>query len=380
MAVILNEDQQSIKELVRDFMEKRVKPEIAKYDESGEFPQELYKEAFELGLHSLPIPEEYGGAGLDYTTMAVALEEMGRVDPGFAITVLSTALTLTDVLVGGNDAQKQRAADIIIPGAHGTFAMTEPNAGSDPAGLITTAVKDGDDYILNGTKCFATNGGYADLYVIIATVDKSLRSKGTVAFMVEGGTPGLTIGQHENKMGLRLSNTVTMYLSDVQVPAGNMLGNVGDGLKIALHGLDVGRLYNAAIAVGIAQHAIEEATAYAKVREQFGKPIIANQAIQMMLADMQMNTEAARCMVHNTMKLLDSGVEHVSMEASCCKAFAGDNAVKCATDAVQVLGGYGYSKEYPVEKIMRDSKIFQIFEGTNQIQRIVIAREMAKLY
>ena len=380
MAVILNEDQQSIKSLVRDFMEGSVKPEIAAYDESGEFPQELYKQAFELGLHCLQIPEQYSGAGLDHMSMAVALEEMGRVDPGFAITMLSTALTLTDVLVGGNDAQKQRAADIIIPGAHGTFAMTEPNAGSDPAGLSATAVKDGEDYVLNGVKCFATNGGYADLYVVIATVDKSLRSKGTVAFMVEGGTPGLTVGQHENKMGLRLSNTVTLYLDNVRVPASNMLGGVGDGLKIALHGLDVGRLYNAAIAVGIAQHAIEEATAYAKVREQFGKPIIANQAIQMMLADMQMNTEAARCMVHNTMKLLDSGVEHVSMEASCCKAFAGDNAVKCATDAVQVLGGYGYSKEYPVEKIMRDSKIFQIFEGTNQIQRIVIAREMAKLY
>ena len=361
-------------------MEGSVKPEIAAYDESGEFPQELYKQAFELGLHCLQIPEQYGGAGLDHMSMAVALEEMGRVDPGFAITMLSTALTLTDVLVGGNDAQKQRAADIIIPGAHGTFAMTEPNAGSDPAGLSATAVKDGEDYVLNGVKCFATNGGYADLYVVIATVDKSLRSKGTVAFMVEGGTPGLTVGQHENKMGLRLSNTVTLYLDNVRVPASNMLGSVGDGLKIALHGLDVGRLYNAAIAVGIAQHAIEEATAYAKVREQFGKPIISNQAIQMMLADMQMNTEAARCMVHNTMKLLDSGVEHVSMEASCCKAFAGDNAVKCATDAVQVLGGYGYSKEYPVEKIMRDSKIFQIFEGTNQIQRIVIAREMAKLY
>ena len=380
MAVILTEDQQSIRDLIRDFMENRVKPEIAQYDESGEFPQEIYKDAFEMGLHCLQIPEAFGGAGLDHLTMAIALEEMGRVDPGFAITMLSTALTLTDVLVGGNDEQKQRAADIIIPGAHGTFAMTEPNAGSDPAGLLTTATKDGDEYILNGTKCFATNGGYADLYVIIATVDKSLRSKGTVAFMVEGGTPGLSIGQHENKMGLRLSNTVTMYLDNVRVPASNMLGNVGDGLKIALHGLDVGRLYNAAISVGIAQHAIEEATAYAKVRVQFGKPIIENQAIQMMLADMQMNTEAGRCMLHNTMKLLDSGMEHVTMEASCCKAFCADNAVRCATDAVQVLGGYGYSKEYPVEKIMRDSKIFQIFEGTNQIQRVVIAREMKRLY
>lgn len=380
MAMILTEEQQDLKEMIRDFMEKRIKPEIAKYDESGEFPVELYKEAFEMGLHCLNIPQEFGGEGLDCTTMAVVLEEMGRVDPGFAITMLSNSLTLADVLEGGNEDQKKRAADIIIPGAFGTFAMTEPNAGSDPAGLSTTAVKDGDEWVINGTKCFATNGGYADLFVLIATVDKSMRSKGTVAFMLEGKTPGITIGQHENKMGLRLSNTVTMYLDNVRVPAANMLGGVGDGLKIALHGLDVGRLYNAAISVGIAQHAIEEATAYAKVREQFGKPIIANQMVQCMLADMQMNTEAARCMVHNTMHLLDSGVEHVSMEASCCKAFASDNAVKCATDAVQVLGGYGYSKEYPVEKIMRDSKIFQIFEGTNQIQRLVIAREMGKLY
>lgn len=380
MAMILTEEQQGLKEMIRDFMEKRIKPEIGKYDVSGEFPVELYNEAFEMGLHCLNVPEAFGGAGLDYTTMAVVLEEMGRVDPGFAITMLSNGLTLTDVLVGGNDEQKQRAADIIIPGGYGCFAMTEANAGSDPAGLCTTAVQDGDEWILNGSKCFATNGGYADLFVVIATVDKSLGSKGTVAFMVEGKTPGLTIGQHEDKMGLRLSNTVSFYLDNVRVPAANMLGKVGDGLKIALHGLDVGRLFNAAIAVGIAQHAIEEATAYAKVREQFGKPIIKQQMIQQILADMQMNTEAARCMVHNTMGLLDAGVQKVTMEASCCKAFCGDNAVKCATDAVQVLGGYGYSKEYPVEKIMRDSKIFQIFEGTNQIQRIVISREMAKLY
>lgn len=380
MAMILTEEQQSLKDMVRDFMETRVKPHIAEYDVSGEFPVDLYQEGFEMGLHCLNIPEEFGGAGLDYRTMAVVLEEMGRVDPGYAITMLSNAVTLTDVLVGGNADQKQRAADIIIPGGYGSFSMTEPNAGSDPGALSTMAVQDGDDYILNGAKCFATNGGYADLFIIIATVDKSLGSKGTVAFMVEGKTPGITIGQHENKMGLRLSNTVTMYLDNVRIPAANMLGGIGDGLKIALHGLDTGRLFNAAIAVGIAQHAIEEATAYAKVREQFGKPIIKQQMIQQMLADMQMNTEAARCMVHNSMGLLDAGITHVTMEASCCKAFAGDNAVKCATDAVQVLGGYGYSKEYPVEKIMRDSKIFQIFEGTNQIQRIVIAREMQKLY
>ena len=186
-----------------------------------------YKKAFDMGLHVLNIPEEFGGAGLDHCTPAVALEEMGRVDPGFAITMLSTAVTLQDVLVGGTDEQKQRAADIIIPGGHGSFSMTEPDAGSDAVALTTTAVEDGDDYILNGTKCFATNGGYADLYVIVATVDRSLRSKGTVAFMVEGGAKGLHIGAHEDKMGLRLSNTVTLYLEDLRVPKANMLGGVG---------------------------------------------------------------------------------------------------------------------------------------------------------
>jgi len=380
MAMLLTEDQEDIKSVVRNFMEGEVKPVMSEYDRTGDFPTELYEKGFEIGLHSMNIPEEYGGLGLDNQTMAVALEEMGRVDPGYAITMLSSALTLKDVLVGGNEEQKKRAADLIIPGGYGTFTMTEPDSGSDAVSLKTTAVEDGDCYVLNGTKCFATNGGYADLFVIIATVDRKLRSKGTVAFMMEKGIPGLSIGSHEDKMGLRLSNTVTMYLDDVRIPKANMLGGIGDGIKIALHGLDVGRLYNSAISVGIAQHAIEEATAYAKIRKQFGKPIIENQAIQMMLADMQMNTEAARCMVHNSMKLVDEGVENFSLEASCCKAFASDNAVKCATDAIQVFGGYGYSKEYPVEKILRDSKIFQIFEGTNQIQRIVIAREMGNRY
>lgn len=380
MAIRLTEEQQELKMLVREFMEQRVAPVMYDYDKSGEFPVELYNEAFEMGLHCLQIPEEFGGAGLDHQTMAVLLEEMGRVDPGFAITMLSTSLTLKDILLYGNDAQKQKAADIIIPGAHGTFAMTEPNAGSDATSITTKAVKDGNEWVLNGSKCFATNGGYSELFVVIAQTDKSLGSKGTVAFMVERDTPGLTIGAHEDKMGLRLSNTVTMFLQDVRVPEENMLGGIGDGMKVALHGLDVGRLFNAAISVGIAQHAIEESVKYAKERVQFGKPIIKNQALQMMLADMQMNTEAGRCMVYNTMKNVDEGQEKFAMEASCCKAFCADNAVKCATDAIQVLGGYGYSKEYPVEKIFRDSKIFQIFEGTNQIQRIVIARQLEKLY
>ncbi|MCI8661014.1 MAG: acyl-CoA dehydrogenase [Lachnospiraceae bacterium] len=380
MATIYTEDQISVQELIGDFMKKKVKPYLRELDDRGEFPQDIYKEAFKLGLHCLQIPEEFGGAGLDYVTMAVALEEMGKCDPGFAITMLSTSMTLKCILLGGNKEQKQRAADILIPGAHGCFSMTEPLAGSDALGLRTTACEDGDDYILNGTKCFATNGGYSDLYVIIATVDKSLGSKGTVAFMVEGDTPGLNVGKHENKMGLRLSNTCDLYLENVRVPKTNMLGSVGDGIRIALAGLDTGRIYNAAIAVGIAQNAIEESVAYAKTREQFGKPIFENQALKMMLADMQIGTEAGRQLVFNAMRLLDGGVKKVSMEASCAKTFCSDNAVKVTTDAVQILGGYGYSKEYPVEKMMRDSKIFQIFEGTNQIQRLVIAKEMAKLY
>lgn len=380
MATILTEDQLGIQKMIRDFMAKSVKPRLRDLDEKGEFPQDIYKEAFEMGLHCLQIPEQFGGAGLDFMTMAVALEEMGRGDPGFAITMLSTSMTLKCILLGGNDEQKQRAADILIPGAHGSFTMTEPGSGSDALSLRTTATKDGDCYVLNGTKCFATNGAVSDLYVVIATVDKALGSKGTVAFMVEGGTPGLTVGNHENKMGLRLSNTCSLYLDEMRVPARNMLGGVGDGMRIALGGLDTGRIYNAAVATGIAQAALEESVAYAKVREQFGKPIIENQAMQMILADMQIGTEAGRQLVYSAMRLLDAGVKKVSMEASCAKTFCGDNAVRVATDAVQIFGGYGYSKEYPVEKMMRDSKIFQIFEGTNQIQRLVVVRELKKLY
>lgn len=380
MSFIYTEEQKGLKEMVRNFMEKEVRPVMAQYDQSGEFPQDLYKKAFDMGLHCLQIPEEFGGAGLDNQTMAILLEEMGRVDPGFAITILSTAHTLNDILDRGNEDQKKRAADIIIPGGHASFVMTEPDAGSDPAGLATKAERDGDMWVLNGTKCFATNGEYADLYFLVATVDKTLGSKGTVAFMIEKGTPGLTVGAHEDKMGLRLSNTATLYLDNCRVPDKNRIGEIGDGLKIALYGLDVGRIYNAAISVGIAQHALEEAASYAKVREQFGKPIIKNQMMQQILADMQIGTEAARCLVMNSMKLVDEGIKDVRMEASICKTFASDNAVKCACDAIQVLGGYGFSKEYAVEKIYRDSKIFQIFEGTNQIQRIVIAKEVEKKY
>jgi len=375
MATILTPEQQDLKELVKKFMEKEVKPYVKEYDESGEFPIELYKKGFELGFHLLDIPEEFGGSGLDHKTMCVVLEEMGKVEPAYAITMLCTSLALECVLGAGTKEQIKLFSDRLVPGAFGGFCLTEPNAGSDAGALRTTAVKDGNYYILNGRKCFATNGEYADVFVIFATVDRSLGTKGITAFLVEKEYPGLSVGKHEDKMGLRLSNTCDIILDDVRVPAANLLGKEGEGFKIAMKGLDPGRIHNAAISTGLSQAAINEAVKYAKERVQFGKPIIKNQAIQFMLADMEMQTEAGRQLTYNAAALLDAGLK-ATKEASMAKCFCADNAMRVTTDAVQILGGYGYSREYPVEKMMRDAKIFQIFEGTNQIQRMIIAGQM----
>lgn len=378
MANIMTEDQIALQKLVRDFTVQKLKPHLKEYDESGEFPVDICKESFELGFHLLNVPEEYGGSGLDGASMAVVLEEIAKVDPGFGITMLSTENTLNCVLMFGTEEQKKLVSDIIVPGAFGTFIITEPGSGSDAASIRTKATRDGDDYILNGTKCFATNGGYADVYVAFATVDRDLGPKGITAFILTKDMPGITVGKHENKMGLRLSNTCDLAFDNVKVPKAYRLGEEGQGFTIAMSGLDVGRIYNAALAVGLAQSAIDESVKYAKERVQFGKPLIQHQAIAFMLADMQIGTEAARQLVRNAMHLLDSGVKNIAMEASIAKTFCADNAMKVTTDAVQIFGGYGYSKEYPVEKMMRDAKIFQIFEGTNQIQRIIISREMTK--
>ncbi|MHB8072395.1 acyl-CoA dehydrogenase family protein [Desulfosporosinus fructosivorans] len=375
MAIILTSEQQDLKELVKNFMENEIKPHVKEYDESGEFPLELYQKGFELGFHLLEIPEEFGGSGLDHQTMCVVLEEMAKVEPAYGITMLCNSLALECVLISGTNEQIKLFSDKIIPGGFGSFCLTEPNAGSDAASLRTTAVKDGNDYILNGRKCFVTNGQFSDFFVVFATVDRSLRAKGITAFIVEKGTPGLTIGRHEDKMGLRLSNTTDLALDNVRVPAENLLGQIGDGFKIAMRGLDQGRINNAALSTGLSQGAINEAVKYAKERVQFGKPIINNQAIQFMLADMDMQTEAGRQLTYNAAKLLDSGIK-ASREASMAKCFCGDNSVKVTCDTVQILGGYGYSREYPVEKMYRDSKIFQIFEGTSQIQRMVIANQL----
>lgn len=377
MKDFLTEEQKDLKDLIGLFMKKEVKPVIHQYDESGEFPVELYNKAFDLGFHCLDIPIEYGGSGLDHTTMGVLLEEMGYTDPGFAISILCTSLAMHCVLLGGNEEQKRHVCNTLAAGAFGAFCLTEPDSGSDSAALRTNYYRDGDEFVLNGSKCFVTNGQEAKIFIVFATKDRRLGAKGISAFIVERDTPGLVIGRHENKMGLRLSNTTDMSLMDVRIPVSNLLGEEGTGLHIALGGLDEGRLNNAAIATGICQAALDAAVEYAKERKSFGKPIIKHQAIQMILGDMAMLTEASRLLVYSGMQVMDEG-KRATKEASIAKAFCGDAAVKVTTDAVQVLGGYGYSKEYPVEKMMRDSKIFQIFEGTNQIQRIVIARELEK--
>jgi len=377
MVQLSPEELQEMVEMVRDFAIRRVKPQVAEFDRTGDFPLELLKEAFEMGLHVLEIPEEYGGSGMSYEQTAVIFEELAKVDAGFAISLVTSFVALRSVLLAGNAEQKQLFADIIAPGAFGAFCLTEPNAGSDAGAVRATAVKDGDEYIINATKCFVTNGGYADIFVVFASTDKSKGLKGLSAFIVEKSRPGISVGKHEDKLGLRLSNTCDVAFTDVRVPATHLLGEEGIGFKVAMNTLNISRAFVGTLAVGICQSAINESVKYVKERKQFGKPIGEFQAVQMILADMEIQTQAARQLVNYSMRLMDQG-DPVTLEGAITKTFCGDTVVRVTTDAVQLFGGYGVSKEYPVEKLMRDSKVFQIFEGTNQIQRMTIAKELLK--
>ncbi len=377
MVQLSPEELQEMVEMVRDFAIRRVKPQVAEFDRTGDFPLELLKEAFEMGLHVLEIPEEYGGSGMSYEQTAVIFEELAKVDAGFAISLVTSFVALRSVLLAGNAEQKQLFADIIAPGAFGAFCLTEPNAGSDAGAVRATAVRDGDEYVINATKCFVTNGGYADIFVVFASTDKSKGLKGLSAFIVEKSRPGITVGKHEDKLGLRLSNTCDVAFTDVRVPASHLLGEEGIGFKVAMNTLNISRAFVGTLAVGICQSAINESIKYVKERKQFGKPIGEFQAVQMILADMEIQTQAARQLVNYSMRLMDQG-DPVTLEGAITKTFCGDTVVRVTTDAVQLFGGYGVSKEYPVEKLMRDSKVFQIFEGTNQIQRMTIAKELLK--
>ena len=374
MSLLYTEDQKSLIEMVRDFAEKEVKPYVAECDRKGECPIELFKPAMDMGLHMLEIPEEYGGAGMDYETTAMIFEELAKVDAVYADTLVTTFVALRNVILAGTPEQARYFADVIAEGKFACFAITESGAGSDAGALRSTAVPDGDDYILNGTKTFATNGECASLYIAFFKTEE-----GITAFMIDRDTPGFSVGAHEDKMGFRLSNTTDLIFEDVRVPAANIIGKKGEGLKIALNSLNLSRAFISTLGVGIMQRALDEAVAYAKVREQFGKPIIKFEMVQQMLADMAIKVEASRCLVNNTMKMMDQG-SLVRKEGSITKTFVTDCMQEVTSNAVQIFGGYGYSREYPVEKLMRDAKIFQIFEGTNQIQRQTIAKCLEKEY
>lgn len=376
MALLYTEEQKELIEMVRDMVERDVKPYVAECDRKGECPVELFQPAIDMGLHMLEIPEEYGGAGMDYETTAMIFEEIAKVDAGYADTLVTTFVALRNVILEGTPEQAQYFADIVAEGKFACFAITESNAGSDAGALRSTAVPDGNgNYVLNGTKTFATNGECASLYIAFFKIP----GEGITAFMIDRDTPGFSVGSHEDKMGFRLSNTTDLIFEDVVVPESRIVGEKGKGLHLALNSLNLSRAFISTLGVGIMQRALDEAVAYAKVREQFGKPIIKQQMVQGMLADMAIKVEASRCLVNNTMKMMDQG-SLVRKEGSITKTFVTDCMQEVTSNAVQIFGGYGYSREYPVEKLMRDAKIFQIFEGTNQIQRETIAKCLEKEY
>lgn len=376
--MIIPQDVQDLRELVRQFVDHEIIPYVAEYDRSGEMPTELYDKCIELGLNAAYMPAKYGGPELSKLAFAVLQEELARGDIGISTTMGATCLASLPVMLGGTEEQKDLWWNIVAEKHFAAFCLTEPNAGSDAAGMRTTAERDGDDYIINGTKCFISNGGLAGVYSVLATVDRSKGHKGLTAFIVERDRPGVSVGKEEDKMGMRLSNTTEVIFDNVRIPASNRIGPEGGGFKVIMQTLDYSRPGVGAQGVGIAQRALEEAVKYAKQRKQFDRPIASFQAIQFMLADMAIEVETARQMAYHVADLIDHGATDFTYEACIAKTRGGDAAMKVAVDAVQVLGGYGYMREYPVEKLMRDAKIIQIYEGTNQIQRSVIAGKLLK--
>lgn len=374
MRFVLTEEQKMMQKMVREFAEKEVAPGAAERDDKEEFSRPLYDAMGELGLTGLFFPEQYGGAGSDFLTYILAVEEISRADDSIG-TTLATSISLCagPLYAYGTELQKQKYLVPLVKGETlGAFALTEPNAGTDAAAQQTVAVLDGDHYVINGSKIFITNAGSAETYVVFAMTDKSKGVKGISAFILEKGMPGFTFGKKEHKMGIRGSQTMELIFQEVKVPRENMLGKEGDGFKIAMATLDGGRVGIAAQALGIAQAALEHAVKYAKERIQFGKPIASNQAIAFMLADMATQIEAARLLTYRAAYMKDQGIPFPK-ESAMAKMYASDVAMKVATDAVQIFGGYGYSREYPVERLMRNAKITQIYEGTNQVQRMVIS-------
>ncbi len=366
-----------MRELARALAREQVAPLAAQVDEAERYPAESLRGLARAGLMGLYVPEAYGGAGLGTLAFCLAVEEIAWACASTAVIYLVQYAAGYPLVSHGTEAQKQRYLPRLAAGEITTaLSISEPGAGSDAASMTTTAVRRGDRYLLNGTKMWVTNGSEAGVITLFATVDRARGHRGVTAFLVEPTFPGFALGKLERKMGIRGSPTVALHLSDCEVPVDNRLGEEGQGFRVALGALDRSRPAVGAQAVGIAQAALDAATAYAKERRQFDRPIADFQGIQFMLADMAMQTHAARLLVHHAAALVDRGVPGTALESSMAKCFAADAAMRVTTDAVQVFGGYGYTREYPVERFMRDAKITQIYEGTNQIQRVVIARDL----
>ncbi|MGE7923156.1 acyl-CoA dehydrogenase [Viridibacillus arvi] len=378
MELMFTEEQLMMRKMVRDFAQTEIAPKVDSM-ENGEFPRDILAKMGELGLMGITTPEQYGGANMDFTSYIIAINELSRVSATIGVILsVHTSVVTNLILYFGNEEQKQKYVPKLASGQYlGAFCLTEPSAGSDAGSLKSKAVKDGNNYIINGSKVFITNGGEAEVYIVFASTDPSLGSKGISAFLVEKETEGLVIGKDEHKMGLHGSRTVQLNFDNMIVPAENLLGQVGDGFKIAMANLDVGRIGIASQALGIAEAALEEAITYAQQRHQFGKPISNNQGVGFKLADMATAVEASRLLVYRAADLRTKGLA-CGKEASMAKLFASKTAVEVTTEAIQVFGGYGYTMDYPVERFFRDAKVTEIYEGTSEIQRLVISKHLNK--
>jgi hypothetical protein len=379
MNFYLTETQKQVKQLARDFAENEIAPNVRKFDANGEFPIEIMKKLGEIGFLGITFPEEYGGAGLSYLDYVVIIEEISRVDPSIGLSVAAhNGLCTNHIYLFGNERQKKKYLPDLCTGRKiGAWALTEPQAGSDAVNLLTTAVKEGDHYILNGNKVFTTHGSVGEIIVVMAVTDKSKGKNGISAFIVEKGYEGLIVGKKEDKLGMRASDTCSLTFDNCVVPAENLLGEEGQGYRQAMEILAGGRIGIAALSVGLAQGALDLSLKYAKERKAFGKYIAEFQAIQWKLADMATQIEGARLLTYKAAYLKDQGKDY-SLYASMAKYFASEVAVRCANEAVQIFGGYGYIKEYPVEKLYRDAKLLTIGEGTSEIQKIIIANKILK--
>jgi butyryl-CoA dehydrogenase len=379
MDYLFNEQQVMVRDLARKIAKEKIAPVAAHYDETEEFAWPIMKILAESDLFGVYIPEAYGGLGGGITEMCIVTEELSKACGGIALGFAGTGLGTFPILLYGSEEQKKKYLPDIAKGKRlASFCITEAEAGSDAGSIKTTAKKDGDHYILNGTKQWITNAGEAEVYTVIAITDKSKGARGASAFVVEKGTKGIDFGQKEKKLGIRASATREVIFTDCRIPKENLISKEGMGFIVAMKTFDSSRPGVAAQAVGIAQGALDHAVEYARKRVQFGQPISSFQAIQHMLANMATETEAARALVYATARMVDAGMKDVAKESAMAKLYAGDVAMRVTTDAVQILGGYGYMREYPVEKYMRDAKITQIYEGTNQIQRNVIALHLIK--